>query len=411
MGPNNENSKLCSNFKVSSPLLSTPVSVFALLRVVFSSFFAVHCLTKTEQAMILSSAPLLLSLLLFAALATSSLSQPFKCTTSGQCNALIDYVAPNSTTISDIRTLFSIKNLRSILGANNLPLSTSPNQTIAAAQTIKIPFPCKCSNGTGISNKKPIYTVQPGDGLDHIARDVFSALVTYEQIAAVNNIPDVNKILVGQELQIPLPCSCDDVGGEKVVHYGHVVESGSSLDLIAQEYGTTMTTLMTLNSITNASSLKAGQVLDVPLKACNSSVSTTSIDYPLLVPNGTYFFTANSCVKCNCDAANNWTLQCEPSGFRPAAKSTWSTCPSMRCDGATSLLLSNTTTTGCNTSTCAYAGFSSQNILTTLATVSTCPATGPGIESPDDNYASRISLSWSFLRISLPLIMLSVHLN
>ncbi len=85
-------------------------------------------------------------------------------------------------------------------------------------------------------------------------------------MAQVNGIPDPDKILVGQELWIPLPCSCDEVAGTKVVHYGHVVEAGSSVEKIAMTYGTTEDILLQLNGIVNASQLLAGQVLDVPLK-------------------------------------------------------------------------------------------------------------------------------------------------
>nr|AKK25219.1 CEBiP1 [Populus x canadensis] len=345
--------------------------------------------------------PLLLTLLLFSTLHSRSSSQTFKCNTPTTCHSLIDYISPNATTFSHIKTLFSVKNIHSILAANNLPLSTLPNSTIPASQPIKISFPCMCINNTGHSNKQPIYTVQKDDGLSHIAAEVFSGLVTYQEIAAVNNIPDVNLIKVGQKLWIPLPCNCDDVDGVKVVHYGHVVEAGSSLELIAQEYGTSTDTLVKLNGV-NDSSLLAGQVLDVPLQACNSSVSSDSVDYPLLVPNSTYFFTANNCVKCKCDAANNWTLQCEASGIKP---SNWSTCPAMQCEGGL-LSIDNSTTSGCNITTCAYAGFSkNQSIFTTLATRSICPVTAaPG------NYASRTGLSWNYLFISLYLILLLVYL-
>ncbi|KAL3597573.1 hypothetical protein D5086_009210 [Populus alba] len=315
--------------------------------------------------------PLLLTLLLFSTLHSRSSSQTFKCSTPTTCHSLIDYISPNTTTFSHIKTLFSVKNIHSILAANNLPLSTLPNSTIPANQPIKISFPCMCINNTGHSNKQPIYTVQKDDGLSHIATEVFSGLVTYQEIAAVNNIPDVNLIKVGQKLWIPLPCNCDDVDGVKVVHYGHVVEAGSSLELIAQAYGTSTDTLVKLNGV-NDSSLLAGQVLDVPLQACNSSVRSDSVDYPLLVPNNTYFFTANNCVKCKCDAANNWTLQCEASGIKP---SNWSTCPAMQCEGGL-LSIDNSTTSGCNVTTCAYAGFiKNQSIFTTLATRSACPVT------------------------------------
>lgn len=208
---------------------------------------------------------LLLTLLLFSTLHSKSSSETFKCSTPSTCHSLIDYISPNTTTFSHIKTLFSVKNIRSILAANNLPLSTLPNTTIPANQTIKISFPCLCINNTGQSNNEPIYTVQKDDGLSHIAAEVFSGLVTYPEIAAANNIPDVNLIKVGQKLKIPLPCNCDDVDGVKVVHYGHVVKAGSSLELIAQEYGTSKDTLLKLNGV-NDSSLLAGQLLDVPLQ-------------------------------------------------------------------------------------------------------------------------------------------------
>ncbi|KAK6129429.1 hypothetical protein DH2020_036831 [Rehmannia glutinosa] len=303
--------------------------------------------------------------------------QPFRCASTGAtCNALIDYVSPNATTLSAIRTLFTIKNLRSILGANNLPLSTPRTFPIAAQQTVKIPFPCVCNNGTGISNRRPNYTVVAGDGLYHIAAEVFSGLVTYQQIQAVNNISDPNLIMVGQNLWIPLPCSCDDVDGQRVVHYGHVVAQGSTVEGIAQQYNTSQDTILRLNNLTSSRDLLAGAVLDVPLRTCSSMVNNNSLDYPLLVPNGTYLFTANNCVTCKCDAAVSWMLQCEPSQIN-------SSCPPIRCEGAESFYLGNSTSSGCNRTTCAYAGYN-QRILTTVALESTCPVS--------DNRSSGMSL-------------------
>ncbi|KAJ6386162.1 hypothetical protein OIU77_029180 [Salix suchowensis] len=107
--------------------------------------------------------PLLLTLLLFSTTPTKSSSQTFKCNSSSTCRSLIDYISPNTTTLS------SIKNLRSILGANTFPPSTPPNFTIPAKLHIKIPFTCLCINNTGLSNKQPIYTVQKDDGPYHIA--------------------------------------------------------------------------------------------------------------------------------------------------------------------------------------------------------------------------------------------------
>ncbi|CAK9177909.1 unnamed protein product [Ilex paraguariensis] len=196
----------------------------------------------------------------------SSTAQTFTCSSGGACKSMVGYVSPNTTTLDGIKTFFGVKNLRSILGANNLPLSTLPNTKVFASQTIKIPFNCLCTNGTGISNGWPIYTVIPDDGLFHIASEVFAGLVTVKQIQAVNKIENANVITVGQELQIPLPCSCDEVDGEKVVHYGLVVAAGSTVEGIAQQYNTTQDTLLRLNKLASPNDLIAGVALDVPLK-------------------------------------------------------------------------------------------------------------------------------------------------
>ena len=112
----------------------------------------------------------------------------------------------------------------------------------------------------------PVYTVKKDDGLDFIARTIFGQLLKYQKIVEANNISNPDLIQIGQNLTIPLPCSCDDVDNAKVVHYAHVVEEGSSFAIIAQKFGTSRDTLMKLNGIDDDSKLIAGEPLDVPLK-------------------------------------------------------------------------------------------------------------------------------------------------
>lgn len=234
------------------------------------------------------------------------------------------------------------------------------------------------------------------DGLFHIASQVFSGLVDYPQIVAVNHIKDANLIFVGQKLWIPLPCSCDDVDGQQVVHYGHVVASGSSVSQIAAEFGTSSETLMRVNNISDPRSLIAGQVLDVPIRACSSSLNSSSPDSSMLVANGTYVFTANNCVMCRCDATNNYTLQCQPSGLRAV---NWPTCPAMQCPGSNLSLGNSTIQSSCTRTTCSYAGYNRQTVLTTLADENTCAAPG---SSGDSNRAPEIhQRGWSLAIVLL----------
>ncbi|KAI5384280.1 hypothetical protein KIW84_071332, partial [Lathyrus oleraceus] len=155
------------------------------------------------------------------------------------------------------------------------------------------------------SNNLPRYKIKPGDTLSEIATVRFAGLVKYQQIQTANNIPDANNITAGDTLWIPLPCSCDKVDDSSVLHYAHVVESGNTIDIIAQKYGTTPQTLLSVNGIDDPKTLQAGQVLDVPRPVCKSNVGNNSVDFPLLVPNGTYFYTVNDCVKCKCDSTGS----------------------------------------------------------------------------------------------------------
>ncbi|TYK23296.1 lysM domain-containing GPI-anchored protein 2 [Cucumis melo var. makuwa] len=212
---------------------------------------------------------ILFTLLVFSAIATVSLAQTpprFNCSSTSKCHSLIDYIPPNATTIAAVQKLFQVKHLLSFLGANNLPANTLSNFSLPASRKIKIPFNCKCNNGTGLSDKRPIYTVQSGDSLDKIAESTFARLVTFLQIQIANKLPDPNKIDVGQELWIPLPCSCDEVDGNRVVHYGHLVESGSSISAIGGRYNVSEETILRLNGIADPKDLQASQVLDIPLK-------------------------------------------------------------------------------------------------------------------------------------------------
>lgn len=118
----------------------------------------------------------------------------------------------------------------------------------------------------GVSYRTPKYTIKDGDGLYFIATEVFSGLLQYEKIQAANKILNPNVIEAGDNLTIPLPCSCDDVGGGKVVHYAHVVEAGSSFDSIAERFGSDKDTLMRINGIDDEKKLMADQPIDVPLR-------------------------------------------------------------------------------------------------------------------------------------------------
>uniref|UniRef100_A0A1J3DKQ1 LysM domain-containing GPI-anchored protein 2 n=1 Tax=Noccaea caerulescens TaxID=107243 RepID=A0A1J3DKQ1_NOCCA len=338
--------------------------------------------------------PFLLLAFSFLLSLSAQMTGNFICSGSqSTCRSLVGFSSKNATTLGNIQTLFAVKKLRSILEANNFPLSTARDRRVNPNEVVRVPIPCSCSNGTGVSNRVPTYTVKPGDTLFVIASEIYGALVRFEKISELNNIPDPSLIDIGQRFWIPLPCSCDKLDGQDVAHYAHVVKQGSSLGEIAAQFGTDNTTLARVNNITGDPQLLADYPLNVPLRACSSSVRNDSLDAPLLLPNSSYFFTANNCIKCSCDASKNWTLSCEPSQLKP---SKWQTCPSSQCEGAESLFLSNTTSTSCGPRSCAYAGYSNQTIFTTLSPDACPDSGGPGRPG---NYASTLRSSFSFVMV------------
>uniref|UniRef100_A0A453J3S2 LysM domain-containing protein n=1 Tax=Aegilops tauschii subsp. strangulata TaxID=200361 RepID=A0A453J3S2_AEGTS len=248
-------------------------------------------------------AAVLLVLLHLAATATAT---NFTCSAprGTTCQSAIGYRVPNATTYGDLLARFNTTTLAGLLGANGLPVATSPKKRVAAKQTVRIPFRCLCAgNGVGQSDHAPVYTVQPQDGLYAIARDSFDAVVTYQEIATANKIADVNLITVGQKLWIPLPCSCDPVDGAAAVfHLAYIVDGGETTSGIAATFGVTEDTLLKLNKIADPKTLQKDQVLDVPLPVCSSSISNTSDDHDLRLPNGTYTLTAQDCIQCRCSS-------------------------------------------------------------------------------------------------------------
>ncbi|KAL6601373.1 hypothetical protein ACP70R_044593 [Stipagrostis hirtigluma subsp. patula] len=307
-------------------------------------------------------------LLAAAALAPAARAGRFACNATAPrastCQALVSYAPPNGTaaaTLAHVRELFQLRSHRALLAANGLPLSTPP--TAPAPTPLRVRLPCLCSGGAGATFQRPTYRIRAGDTLDAIARGVFAGLVTFQDIAAANNVSDPNKVAVGQQLWIPVPCSCDPVGGEPVVHYTYVAPAGSSVAGIAQEFGTTEETILAVNRMHDAKSLVAGQVLDVPLRACGSTISNTAIDKNLRVPNGSYILTANNCVMCGC-SSSTWQLDCQPTqGISSSA------CPAAKCG---EMFLGNTSSpSSCETTKCSYAGYTNTTSFTILANLTT----------------------------------------
>ncbi len=116
------------------------------------------------------------------------------------------------------------------------------------------------------------YTVKPGDTLCGIAQKY---AVSVEGIVAVNYLTNKDKLFVGQRLQIPA------IGGKNiqtsVVEY--TVAKGDTLSSIAQKFNIRMYDIMSLNDLENVNRLSVGQKLNIPASAtvADQAISSTAV--------------------------------------------------------------------------------------------------------------------------------------
>ena len=114
------------------------------------------------------------------------------------------------------------------------------------------------------------YIVVSGDTLNKIANRY---QVDVDTIVSLNNIADANKIYVGQELEIPINQMQTSV--KSVVSNGqtYTVVSGDTLSKLASRFSTTVQKLKELNNIKDENIIYVGQILKLPSDA---SVVTTN---------------------------------------------------------------------------------------------------------------------------------------
>lgn len=104
------------------------------------------------------------------------------------------------------------------------------------------------------------YVVQPGDTLGKIAGRYGTTVST---LATLNNIANPNLIYPGQVLRLP-GCIVQPPPTQPPATNTYVVVRGDTLSSIARHFGTTVNILAALNGISNPDLIYAGQVLILP---------------------------------------------------------------------------------------------------------------------------------------------------
>lgn len=105
------------------------------------------------------------------------------------------------------------------------------------------------------------YTVQAGDTLFRISQR-FN--VPVQDIAAANNLTNVNVLTVGQVLTIPVPGSVPTAAPPSQEQRVHIVQAGENLFRIGLRYGFTVNELATYNNLANPNDIRVGQQILIP---------------------------------------------------------------------------------------------------------------------------------------------------
>lgn len=243
------------------------------------------------------------------------------CDGSDTCNSMAGYILPTELKISEVSTLFQVDPVSLLgANGIDLSYPDIENQILPAHYFIRVPITCGCVDGIRKS-MSVVYKVKAADTLPSIANNVFGGLVTSDQLKDANSITDPDVIDIGQSLTIPLPCSCFNGtdNGLPAIYLSYVVRPGDTMAALGAKYGTTVTDLMTVNAM-GTPVISPGDILSIPLAACSSSISKYSSDSHLLVANGSYTITASHCVQCSC-GPGNLNLYCAPAPLAASCSS------------------------------------------------------------------------------------------
>ncbi|KAL8224376.1 hypothetical protein R6Q57_019851 [Mikania cordata] len=301
-------------------------------------------------------------LILFTITGVNPKSTIEPCSNNDSCNALLGYTLYTDLKVSELAALFQIDPIN-LLAANSIDISYPDVEShiLPSQLFLKIPITCSCVDGIRKSVATR-YKTRPSDTLSNIADAVYGGLVSADQIKEANSIADPSVLDVGQNLVVPLPCTCFN-GTDNflpAIYMSYVVKPVDTLAGIAARYKTTTTDLMGVNALGNAA-IEDGDILAIPLSACSSNFPRYASDYALSVLNGGYAITADHCVECSCTSGSR--LYCQPASLSVS-------CSSMQCK-TSNLMLGNVTvqqsSAGCNVTSCGYGGFVNGTIITTLS--------------------------------------------
>ncbi len=133
------------------------------------------------------------------------------------------------------------------------PAEEQPAEEAEPAEATEAPA------ATGDATCPTTHTVQVGENLYRIA---LKYGLTYQELASANGIANANQVSVGTVLTIP--CGSGAGGTATGTTGTYTVQAGDNLYRIALKFGVTYQELAAYNNITDPNGLVVGQVLNIP---------------------------------------------------------------------------------------------------------------------------------------------------
>lgn len=179
------------------------------------------------------------------------------------------YVVQAGDTLSSIAARFGTT-VASLVSINNI---ANPN-LIYVGETLKI-YTNKTIS-TRANSFSRTYVVVAGDTLSSIA---LRFETTVNALVQLNNITNSNLIYPGEVLKIPTNVSIKSGATSNQHSSTYVIQSGDTLSEIASRFGTTVQYLARINGITNPNLIYPGEVLKIESSGVSKQQSSASVIY------------------------------------------------------------------------------------------------------------------------------------